>query len=127
MTGPISSLDILAEFWDGLATSFDRYPVIRTGERDPIPTDVRRRVYARDHFRCQWCARTWNLQLDHIVPWSAGGSDDESNLRTLCAPCNTDRSNYVRDAHLVEIRPNAFLRERELARAAEQPDPGDDE
>lgn len=33
-------------------------------------------------------------QLDHIVPWSAGGSDRSDNLRLLCEPCNTGRSNF---------------------------------
>lgn len=72
----------------------ERWPVYRTGERDPIEWDIRRAVYARDGFRCVWCGRDEPLTLDHITPWSAGGSDDSRNLRTLCWPCNERRSNY---------------------------------
>lgn len=33
------------------------------------------------------------MTKDHIVPVSRGGSDDPSNLRTMCAPCNHVRGN----------------------------------
>jgi hypothetical protein len=48
--------------------------------------------------RCQSCgfegALRW-FEIDHIVPWSAGGSDDPTNLRLLCRECNQERSNFV--------------------------------
>jgi hypothetical protein len=66
-----------------------------TEERAPIDPIVRRAVFTRDRFRCQWCGADCGLQLDHIVPWSAGGSDSPDNLRTLCSKCNTRRSNYA--------------------------------
>lgn len=74
-----------------------RFPVLRTGTRDEIPWDVRRAVYRRDGWRCHYCANTWTeaqLELDHMIPWSAGGSDRSHNLRTLCKWCNEARSNY---------------------------------
>lgn len=71
-----------------------RHPVIRTGERDPIPLTLRRLVLERDGERCRTCGRTTNLQLDHVMPWSAGGPDTATNLRVLCADCNTTRSNW---------------------------------
>jgi len=48
-----------------------------------------------------------HLQLDHIVPWSAGGSDRSSNLRTLCNVCNEQRSNHQADMDLVTVLPVA--------------------
>jgi hypothetical protein len=73
----------------------ERWPVVRTGERAPIPADVRQLVKARDDGRCVFCGRSpgW-LELDHIVPWSAAGPDTSSNLRTLCSECNETRSNF---------------------------------
>ena len=29
---------------------------------------------------------------DHIVPLASGGSDDDSNVRCLCAPCHRGRT-----------------------------------
>lgn len=67
----------------------------RTEERAPISRELRVAVYMRDYFRCVWCGSDGRLELDHIVPWSAGGSDDFDNLRTLCHNCNDYRSNYI--------------------------------
>lgn len=61
----------------------------RWAERQPIPDDVRQAVYLRDGFRCLHCGSPEGLSLDHIYPWSLGGSDDETNLQTLCRPCNS--------------------------------------
>ncbi len=81
-----------------------RHPVIRTGEREPIDPYKRRLIYERDGYTCGHCglgvaptskAPGEKLQLDHVEPWSAGGSDRSDNLRTLCGPCNEDRSNFV--------------------------------
>lgn len=72
----------------------DRHDVIRTGEREPIPSHVRSAVWYRDRGKCELCRTTANpWELDHIVPWSAGGSDDTTNLRVLCAEHNQERSN----------------------------------
>lgn len=73
----------------------DRYPVVRSGDRDEIPRVLRWLIWHRDRGRCQMCGvGDQEMQLDHIVPWSAGGSDEGRNLRLLCGPCNTTRSNY---------------------------------
>lgn len=75
-----------------------RWPVVRLGEREPIPWLLRLSVLRRDDYRCKICG-TYDptgafLELDHCLPWSAGGPDDSDNLRTLCRPCNQRRSNF---------------------------------
>lgn len=73
----------------------ERWPVIRRGERAEISRLTRRLIRERDDNRCRFCGRRGGLlELDHIVPWSAGGADVSSNLRSLCHGCNTGRSNY---------------------------------
>jgi 5-methylcytosine-specific restriction endonuclease McrA len=75
-----------------------RFPVKRTKfteARAPIDYQTRLRVYVRDHSRCRWCGSGENLTLDHVVPWSAGGSDQIENLRTLCWDYNGRRSNFL--------------------------------
>jgi hypothetical protein len=52
---------------------------------------IRFAVLERDHFACQYCgARPPDtiLQVDHIHPRSAGGTDEMDNLITACWVCN---------------------------------------
>lgn len=73
-----------------------RFNVIRTRyteDREPIDRGKRILIYKRDNFRCVWCGSSSRLELDHILPWSAGGSNSYDNLRTLCHDCNSYRSN----------------------------------
>lgn len=57
--------------------------------RAHISNSTRHAVYTRDGHACLECGTTDRLSLDHIIPWSAGGSDKPDNLRTLCVPCNS--------------------------------------
>jgi 5-methylcytosine-specific restriction protein A len=61
----------------------------RFAARRPIPASVRQAIYERDSYTCVTCdAYNTALSLDHIIPVSRGGSDDPSNLQTMCLPCN---------------------------------------
>jgi hypothetical protein len=52
-------------------------------------TQVERQIVLyRDGYRCRWCGSPYDLELDHIVPFSKGGACDLSNLQTLCSDCN---------------------------------------
>jgi hypothetical protein len=59
--------------------------------RQPIPREVRQEVFARDGGRCVECQSDFDLQYDHVIPWSHGGADTTQNLQLLCAPCNTQK------------------------------------
>ena len=56
-------------------------------------------VLERDNYTCQMCGKTVRdgvkLEVDHIHPFSKGGSDDISNLRTLCQECNRGKYDMV--------------------------------
>lgn len=63
--------------------------------RISIPDAVRQYVYERDNFTCQSCDRTQQqtqLTIDHIIPLAKGGTNDLSNLQTLCFACNRRKS-----------------------------------
>jgi len=55
-----------------------------------ISKTKRYEVIARDNFSCCLCGigREGQLEVDHIIPRSKGGSDDMDNLQTLCFDCN---------------------------------------
>jgi 5-methylcytosine-specific restriction endonuclease McrA len=46
------------------------------------------RVMERDSWRCQICGSRNNLQVHHQRRRSQQGSDEDSNLITLCAGCH---------------------------------------
>lgn len=63
-------------------------------ERILIPSQVRKYVYERDNFQCQSCGKNISettLNIDHIIPLAKGGSNDISNLQTLCSSCNQQK------------------------------------
>lgn len=42
---------------------------------------------------CRWCGKESDLQLDHIIPLSLGGSKwDPANVQTLCSGCHDVKS-----------------------------------
>lgn len=110
--GAASISQVIDEWLDSLEETYGkRWPVIRSGERAHIPNVVRLSVYVRDGFHCQRRDFGWHteaLELDHCIPWSAGGPDDSDNLRTLCSACNAERSNFVDDAHAHVYRPTTW-------------------
>lgn len=60
-----------------------------------IPQSIRADVYNRDNHQCAFvsgsghrCQETHGLQIDHIIPFSKGGSNTASNLRLLCRAHN---------------------------------------
>lgn len=66
-------------------------------------------VFNRDGFSCVLCGRSpedsnVKLEVDHRVPFAAGGSDDIENLQTLCIDCNRGK----RDS-LVPMGPKSKL------------------
>lgn len=46
----------------------------------------------QDPLTQQKCHSKYKLQIDHILPWAKGGSDDSKNLRILCQTHNNARN-----------------------------------
>lgn len=51
---------------------------------------IRQRILERDQFCCQICGMEGNT-VDHIIPRSSGGGDEEFNLQCLCSRCNSSK------------------------------------
>jgi len=61
------------------------------GRSRTLSPALRFQVLRRDGFTCQYCGRTppeVKLQVDHVVPWSAGGTNQIENIKTACEVCN---------------------------------------
>ncbi len=63
------------------------------------------RVLKRDNQICQVCNKPVSyedIEFDHVIPWSKGGSSEESNIRLLCSSCNRKRSNNFEGEYLID-------------------------
>lgn len=63
-----------------------------------IPPEVKKYVFERNQYQCQSCGKTnlqIELQIDHIIPLARGGSNDISNLQTLCSKCNLQKKDRL--------------------------------
>ncbi|QDZ39438.1 HNH endonuclease [Euhalothece natronophila Z-M001] len=62
-----------------------------------IPPEVREYVFQRDNYQCRSCGKKQTqtaLEVDHIIPIANGGSNDISNLQTLCRRCNNQKKHH---------------------------------
>lgn len=63
--------------------------ILRVAQNDEaVARATRRMVLKRDGYRCTMCGATEDLQVHHVVPRRADGSNDSANLTTLCAECH---------------------------------------
>ncbi len=60
-----------------------------------IPDKTREVVLERANYQCEYqsdtgrrCCQRTHLQIDHVIPWALGGSNDPENLRALCQSHN---------------------------------------
>jgi hypothetical protein len=80
-------------------------PVVFVGESITETSERRRqgryisfhtkmRVVRRDNYTCQECGKHLKddeVEFDHIIPVSKGGSSEEHNIRLTCYNCNRDK------------------------------------
>jgi len=61
-------------------------------------------VYTRDRGRCVYCGSSKNVECDHIIPVSKGGSNTERNIQLVCFDCNREKYDYIDDHFLYSLR-----------------------
>jgi hypothetical protein len=93
-------------------------PVIARG----ISHKLRRHILERNGFTCQVCGsgageeslceigKKCRLQIDHVIPISQGGTDDEHNLRAVCVYYNKDKANLKMPTSRDAINVMALIR-----------------
>lgn len=56
----------------------------------------RKRILKRDGYQCVPCKRAERVtpadEVDHIVNLAQGGSDDDSNLQSICGACHAEKT-----------------------------------
>lgn len=67
----------------------------KTPKRERIPEEVRIAVWRRDGGKCAKCGSRKNLEYDHIIPLSKGGSNTVRNIELLCEECNRKKRDKI--------------------------------
>jgi 5-methylcytosine-specific restriction endonuclease McrA len=70
------------------AQDIEPLPPKRGRAAPKIPREKKERLLRRDGYRCVQCSVESNLTIDHIKPWSKGGTNRMENLQILCDTCN---------------------------------------
>jgi 5-methylcytosine-specific restriction endonuclease McrA len=73
--------------------------------KEQLPRGKRMKILERDKMRCKICGHGAEqgtlLWVDHIVARVNGGTDDDSNLRTLCIDCNIGKAHLHKEIRVV--------------------------
>lgn len=71
---------------------------------DKTCVNVKKTTFAKAKFyiierdgRCLRCGKIEGLTIDHVVPLSKGGTNDDDNLQTLCNECNQWKKDFIVD------------------------------
>ena len=69
-------------------TDQKQYSLGESLNRERISDEVQVFVWNRDGGKCVKCGSQENLEYDHIIPISKGGSNTARNIQLLCEKCN---------------------------------------
>jgi len=65
-------------------------------------SETKQKLYEKQGGKCLGCGALFpirNLTIDHIVPKSRGGLNDEENLQLLCKTCNDEKGTLKMDEY----------------------------
>jgi tetratricopeptide (TPR) repeat protein len=86
--------------WISLEKAFEiiissNYEAVKKQNRLTISSSVRQEVWRRDEGKCVNCGSRENLEYDHIIPVSKGGSNTVRNIELLCEKCNREKTSKI--------------------------------
>jgi len=94
-------------------------PTVSHTKSRSISPQKKKVVKSRDNYKCQICEEIFSegkLEVDHIFPYSLGGSNQITNLIALCKPCNSDKNNRLEYYKSDEGRQKLLLNIREFVK-----------
>jgi hypothetical protein len=91
----VVAVGFVAGYGEYLSTQITRAQHTGQPTRVGIPKYVKLIVWDRDGGECVECGSKANLEFDHIIPSSKGGSSTEGNLQILCQRCNSSKGTRI--------------------------------
>lgn len=81
---------------------------------------VRNRILKKCKNKCVKCGSIEKLEVDHIIPLSRGGRENEDNMQILCKKCNCKKHNGIdfREFFIIGKHPEYILVKRNLPMGA---------
>ena len=77
-----------------------------TKKRRAVHPRKKQKIFERDGFKCVNCSKSGDfnaLEVDHVISIKDGGTNEDSNLQTLCYRCNMNK------LHKKEVTNKYFL------------------
>ena len=90
-----SYIYLVKNYWDKEKQSSRQRVIFYLGKVEGYEPFVVTTIFQRDGAKCKSCYRQDNLTIDHIIPTSKGGTNEESNLQVLCERCNKKKGNNI--------------------------------
>src|SRR4030095_8889573 len=83
-----------------------------TEKKLPVSPTLRAKILAEAQYRCGYCltqqiAVNWLLEVEHIIPTVAGGSDDKDNLWLSRTACNHYKGRQIQ---ALDVRTGRLVR-----------------
>jgi len=86
--------------------------VANAGRSRRLFSATQRRLVSLVRQRCSnpYCDRpSWECEIDHVIPWDAGGTTDLDNAQPLCPQDHREKSKTEREQTRLRIRADGNL------------------